>query len=62
VELKEMHRYDNVASTVGVDELEPPECWEQEDIQIWLGGQITDMLSGKTISPTSDLFEQGFDR
>ncbi|KAF9067129.1 putative aminoadipate reductase [Rhodocollybia butyracea] len=53
--------YDNVTSTVGVDEVEPPECWGQEDIQFWLSGQITDLLSGKTISPTSDLFEQGFD-
>lgn len=55
-------RYDTVASNVGAEGVEPPKTWEQEDIQFWLDAHITDILSGKHINPTSDIFEQGFDR
>lgn len=55
-------RYNTVASSVGAEGVEPPKTWEQEDIQSWLDTNITDILSGKRINPTSDVFEQGFDR
>ncbi|KIK57240.1 hypothetical protein GYMLUDRAFT_229544 [Collybiopsis luxurians FD-317 M1] len=53
--------YETVASTVGVGDVEPPKSWEQEDLQPWLSEHITDLLSGKSLHPTDDLFEHGFD-
>ncbi|KAF5393844.1 hypothetical protein D9757_000419 [Collybiopsis confluens] len=52
--------YETVASNPG-DSIEPPESWEAKSLAPWLTGQISDILSTKTLPVTTDLFEHGLD-
>ncbi|KAF5372278.1 hypothetical protein D9757_009652 [Collybiopsis confluens] len=54
--------YETVASSVGAGDVEPPESWGQQDLQAWLLSHVVDLLSGRALEPTDDLFENGFDR
>lgn len=55
-----VHRYDTIEKqTVAVDKL--PAVWELASIQEWLI-ELATTLTNSTMSPTVDLFQQGFDR
>ncbi|KAH0588812.1 Polyketide synthase HetM [Termitomyces sp. J132] len=51
--------YENVETVVGESSF--PASWSAIDTQGWLLEQVSDVLSGATIDPVVDLFEQGFD-
>ncbi|KAE9406898.1 acetyl-CoA synthetase-like protein [Gymnopus androsaceus JB14] len=53
--------YETIESNSGGDSIEPPKSWEVADIQPWLVGQISDILSTEAPAITADLFEYGFD-
>ncbi|KAE9396160.1 acetyl-CoA synthetase-like protein [Gymnopus androsaceus JB14] len=53
--------YETVESNSGSDFVEPPKSWEVADLQSWLIGQISDILSTEAPGITEDLFEHGFD-
>ncbi|KAE9406882.1 putative aminoadipate reductase [Gymnopus androsaceus JB14] len=53
--------YETIESNSGGDSIEPPKSWEVADIQPWLVGQISDILSAEAPAITADLFENGFD-
>ncbi|KAE9406881.1 acetyl-CoA synthetase-like protein [Gymnopus androsaceus JB14] len=53
--------YETIESNSGGDSIEPPKSWEVADIQPWLVGQISDILSTEAPAITADLFENGFD-
>ncbi|KAE9382787.1 NAD(P)-binding protein, partial [Gymnopus androsaceus JB14] len=53
--------YETVESNTGGDSVEPPKSWEVADLQSWLIGQISDILSMEAPGITEDLFEHGFD-
>lgn len=56
-------RYEIVESseTAGLS-VEPPQRWEEADVEAWLLKHAIDIQDGAHISPDTDLFEQGFDR
>ncbi|KAE9398018.1 acetyl-CoA synthetase-like protein [Gymnopus androsaceus JB14] len=53
--------YETVESNSGGDSVEPPKSWEVADLQPWLIGQISDIISMEAPGITEDLFEHGFD-
>ncbi|KAE9385220.1 hypothetical protein BT96DRAFT_1026658 [Gymnopus androsaceus JB14] len=53
--------YETVESNSGGDSVEPPKSWEVADLQSWLIGQISDILSTEAPGITEDLFEHGVD-
>lgn len=42
--------------------VEPPPSWDVTSLKGWLIGQLSQMLAGKSLSISTDLFEQGCDR
>jgi len=55
-------RYATVESSAQGEEVVPPSTWTQGDVQKWLLEQSEDIIPGKALSVSADLFEQGFDR
>ncbi|KAG6876195.1 hypothetical protein C0995_007883, partial [Termitomyces sp. Mi166 len=54
--------YETVDSNIKTAEnVAPPASWALADVQAWIVEQTADLLSGKYVSATVDLFEQGFD-
>ncbi|KAG5652630.1 putative secondary metabolism biosynthetic enzyme [Sphagnurus paluster] len=54
--------YDAVQTSIRTAEnVNPPTTWSVEDVQQWMVQQAVDLTSGSSISPSVDLFEQGFD-
>ncbi|RDB20740.1 Non-canonical non-ribosomal peptide synthetase FUB8 [Hypsizygus marmoreus] len=53
--------YEVVESTKGGDAVVPPGKWDENTVKEWLLEQVRDIHPGKDISPSIDLFEQGFD-
>ncbi|KIK65759.1 hypothetical protein GYMLUDRAFT_194612 [Collybiopsis luxurians FD-317 M1] len=53
--------YETVESNSGGDSVVPPRTWENQDLEPWLAGQISDILSAKAPATTADLFEHGLD-
>ncbi|KAG5649393.1 hypothetical protein H0H81_004129, partial [Sphagnurus paluster] len=54
--------YDAVETSIRTAEnVNPPATWSVEDVQQWIVQQAVDLTSGSNISPSVDLFEQGFD-
>jgi len=42
--------------------VEPPPSWDVTSLKGWLIGQLSQMFAGKSLSISTDLFEQGCDR
>ncbi|KAG6855913.1 hypothetical protein H0H87_009479 [Tephrocybe sp. NHM501043] len=54
--------YATVESSMKTAEsVSPPASWTLEDVQTWIVGQASDLVSGAPVSPLVNLFEQGFD-
>ncbi|KAG5652628.1 putative NRPS-like protein biosynthetic cluster [Sphagnurus paluster] len=54
--------YDAVETSIRTAEnVNSPATWSVEDVQQWMVQQAVDLTSGSSISPSVDLFEQGFD-
>ncbi|KAF8953018.1 putative aminoadipate reductase [Flammula alnicola] len=53
--------YATVESTQATESIEPPATWDREHVEQWIVAQVYDLLSGKTIVASHDLFEQGLD-
>ncbi|KAJ7698943.1 hypothetical protein B0H17DRAFT_1167813 [Mycena rosella] len=53
--------YETVESTTKGENTTPPNSWESPYVLRWLLVQAEDLNSAASISPTRDLFEQGFD-
>ncbi|KIK64221.1 hypothetical protein GYMLUDRAFT_40511 [Collybiopsis luxurians FD-317 M1] len=53
--------YETIEANSGGDSVELPNSWEANDVQAWLGDQISSIVSTKVPAPTEDLFEHGFD-
>ncbi|KAH0578471.1 hypothetical protein H2248_003619 [Termitomyces sp. 'cryptogamus'] len=51
--------YENVEAAAGKPS--SPVSWSAMDIHVWLLEQASDVISGATVSPVTDLFQQGFD-
>lgn len=56
-------RYETIAASTNNQGIAPPLSWRAADLEPWLADQAASLVShGKPISPTVDLFQQGFDR
>lgn len=56
-------RYGTVEDQISTsDSIEPPTAWNAVPLQKWLLDQAARLCNVSTISPTADLFQQGFDR
>ncbi|CAA7263092.1 unnamed protein product [Cyclocybe aegerita] len=53
--------YNTVESTQTIGNIEAPTEWNVESVTQWIVAQLQDLLHGKTVQPTEDLFEQGLD-
>ncbi|KAJ3517669.1 hypothetical protein NLJ89_g348 [Agrocybe chaxingu] len=53
--------YNTVESTQTIGNVEAPTEWDVESVTQWIVAQLQDLLHGKTVQPTEDLFEQGLD-
>ncbi|KAG6907803.1 putative NRPS-like protein biosynthetic cluster [Tephrocybe rancida] len=51
--------YDNVEAIVANSS--SPTSWSVADVEAWIIEQANDIISGSTVVPTTDLFQQGFD-
>ncbi|KAK7042179.1 Non-canonical non-ribosomal peptide synthetase FUB8 [Favolaschia claudopus] len=52
--------YDTIEEQAGMVEVDPPNIWNLPTVQQWLITLATSLVNS-TLSPTEDLFEQGFD-
>lgn len=50
------------SSSKAAEAVEPPKAWTKDDTESWLLSHAIELCSGKEISSSVDLFEQGFDR
>ncbi|KAJ6534650.1 putative aminoadipate reductase [Mycena vulgaris] len=53
--------YDTVESTTRGENITLPDSWEAPDMLRWILVQAEDIIGNTTLSPSRDLFEQGFD-
>ncbi|GJE88919.1 acetyl-CoA synthetase-like protein [Phanerochaete sordida] len=53
--------YNTVADSADTRGIAPPATWEAGDIKLWLASHVALVNNGKTISPSRDMFDQGFD-
>ncbi|KAG6893724.1 hypothetical protein C0995_016243, partial [Termitomyces sp. Mi166 len=54
--------YETVESSIKTAEnVAPPASWAFANVQAWIIEHAADLLSGRNVSATVDLFEQGFD-
>ncbi|CAA7263093.1 unnamed protein product [Cyclocybe aegerita] len=53
--------YRVVESTAGTGKIVPPKSWDIAGLTNWLVKQANDIRSSNAISPSKDLFDQGFD-
>ncbi|KAF9463989.1 putative nonribosomal peptide synthetase [Collybia nuda] len=53
--------YQIVESTAGGENVVPPESWDEATVKLWLLDQAKDIHNDQPVSPSKDLFEQGFD-
>ncbi|GJE93359.1 acetyl-CoA synthetase-like protein, partial [Phanerochaete sordida] len=53
--------YDSVKENVASDGTPGPSSWSAQDIEFWLVELCADIKDGARISPSADLFNQGFD-
>ena len=56
-------RHETISASTNNQGIAPPQSWGTADLKPWLVDQATSLVShGQPISPTVDLFQQGFDR
>lgn len=55
-------RYEQIEESTDAKGVAPPEAWTPQQVEAWLVQLAASINSGKTPSPSTDLFEQGFDR
>ena len=55
-------RYASVESTDKSESIVPPVSWDTANITKWLLEHVRELNADKTIPPSVDLFEHGFDR
>lgn len=55
-------RYREVEQSADTQSVAPPKEWNVEAVEAWLGKLAASINGDKPISPSLDVFDQGFDR
>ena len=56
-------RHETISASTNNQGIAHPQSWATADLETWLVDQAATLVSrGEPLSPTADLFQQGFDR